>query len=230
MSGPGAGSPATWSGASTRRAGRPMNGAGAPADRAGRFPSEAGQAMGGVGQRQFSPAIRCAWAGGGPGAAAGPRPEATGTERSRQESKGRVGKRRRPDGVRGHRAGCIPQGRDYPGAEDEGPPQAPGPRAGQPPGPGSIRQVRLDPEWTRTAGPAALPAGSAAQRTREARLAGAIGWALSRMRLRNGSSSSCDASHCSSSSSVIPSISAEILSRIDLIIATASNFFSLLLI
>ena len=41
--------------------------------------------------------------------------------------------------------------------------------------------------------------------------------------------SCCDASHSSSSSSVMPSISAEIVSRIDRIMATASNFFSPLL-
>jgi len=54
--------------------------------------------------------------------------------------------------------------------------------------------------------------------------------ARSRRHLKNGSLSSCDASHLSSSSDVIPVISAEILSRADRIIATASSFFSVLFI
>src|SRR3989304_5964 len=54
--------------------------------------------------------------------------------------------------------------------------------------------------------------------------------ALSRRRFRKGSLSSCVASHASSSSSVMPSISAEILSLTDRIMATASNFFSVFLI
>ena len=66
------------------------------------------------------------------------------------------------------------------------------------------------------------------QRRAEAPATGSACWAaLSRSRFRNGSPSSCDASHASSSSSIMPSIWAETLSRIDRIMATPRFSFQL---